>query len=85
MMAVTTLFNVTSEVVTMLYPVLTPLFLNYPPIILYIFSLMGILLQLMFTSEIPTVTIPSLIMIFLKVSHLCWLVLSDALPIPFMF
>ena len=46
---------------------------------------MGILLQLLSTSAIPTIDIPSLIMIFFEVSNLCWLFRSYALPIPPMF
>ena len=41
--------------------------------ILYIFSLMGISLQLLFPSTIPTIGIPSFIMIFFKLSNLCYM------------
>ena len=41
--------------------------------------------QLLFTSAIIIIAIPSLTMIFLKVSNFCWLGSSDALPITPMF
>ena len=46
---------------------------------------MGILLQFMVTYVIPIISIPSLIIIYFKVSILCWIDWSDALAIPFMF
>ena len=49
MMAVSPLWNGPSEVVTRLYPVLNLLVLNHPSILLYIFSFMSVLLQLLFT------------------------------------
>ena len=39
--------------------------------ILYIFSLMGILLQLMFTSAIPIISFPSFIIVRLEIYSLC--------------
>ena len=48
-MDVTPLWNDPPEVVTWLYPVLSLLVLNHPPVLLYISSFMGILLQLLFT------------------------------------
>ena len=65
------LLNGQPEMVTLLCPVLILLVLNHPYILLYIFSLMQLLLQLLFTSAIPIFDIPLLIIVFLKVSILC--------------
>ena len=85
MMYVPPLLNGTSEVVNRLYHVLILLVLNHPYIILYVFSFMGILLQLLYISASPIISIPLLIMIIFKVSNLCWLGWSYALPILTMF
>ena len=73
MMAVPPLWNGPSEVVTWLYPALILLVLNHPHVLLYIFYFMGILLQLLFTSASPTIALPSLVILFFKVSNLCWM------------
>ena len=85
MIAVPQLWNVPSEMLTRLYPVLILLVFNHTSVLFYIFSFIGILLQLFFTSAIPIIAIPSLIIVFLKVSIFWWLDLSDAFPIPPMF
>ena len=85
MIAAPPLWNDPPEMVTRLYPVIFLIFLNHLSVLLYIFSFMGILLQLMFTSAIPLIDFPSFIIVFFKVSSLCWLDKSDALPIPLMF
>ena len=64
MIAVPPLWNVPSEMVTRLYLVLILLVVNNPSVLLYIFSFMGILLQLMFTYASTMIAIPSLIMVF---------------------
>ena len=76
------LWNGHSEMVTRLYPVLILLIFNHPFILLYMLSFMGILLQLPFTSVSPMIAIPSFIMVFFKMSNLCWIGWYDALPIP---
>ena len=85
MIAVPQLWNVPSEMLTRLYPVLILLVFNHTSVLFYIFSFIGILLQLFFTSAIPIIAIPSLIIVFSKVSNLCWIGWSDVLPIPPMF
>ena len=64
MMAVPPLWNYPSEVATRLYPVLILLFFHHTSVLLYILYIMVILIQLLFTSEIPTIDITSLIIIF---------------------
>ena len=73
MMAVPPLLNGPSEVATRLYPALILLVLNHLSILLYIFSFMGISIQSLFTLVSPTIAIPLLIIIVLKVSNLCCL------------
>ena len=85
MMYVPPLLNGPSEVVNRLYPVLILLVLNHPYIILYVFSFMGIFLQLLSILESPIISIPLLIMIIFKVSNLCCLGWYYALPILTMF
>ena len=51
------------------------LILNHPSFLLYIFSFMGILIQLLFTSVIPIIDIPSLVIVF--VSYLACVDLVD--------
>ena len=85
MVSVPPLWNGPSELATLLFPVLTLLFKNHPSVLLYILSFMEILIQLLFTSASPTIDITSLVMIFFKVSNLCWLGWSDLLPILPMF
>ena len=75
-------WNVPSEMVTRLYPVIIHLVFNHPYVLLYIFYFMLILLQLLFTSASNMIDIPSFIVVFFKVSNSCWLSWSDELPIP---
>ena len=85
MIAVPPLLNHPPEMVTLLYPVLILLILNHPSFLLYILSFMGILLQWLFTSVSHIIDIPSSIIIFFKVSSVCWIDWYDAFPIPPMF
>ena len=78
-------WNGPPEMVTQLYPVLIFLVFNHLSFLLYIFSFMRILLQLLFIASIPIIATPSLIIVFLKVYSLCWLNLYYALSIPPMF
>ena len=64
MMAVSPLLSDPPELGTRLYPLLILLVLNHPYVLLYIFYLMGILLQSIFTPASPMIDIPSLILIF---------------------
>ena len=57
-MAVPPLWNGPSEVVTRLYPVIILLVFNHPSALLYKLYFMGILIQLMFNSTNPKISIP---------------------------
>ena len=85
MIVVPPLWNGSPEMMTQLYPVLIFLVLNHPYVLLYIFSFMGILIQLLFNSVSPIIDITSLIIFFFKVSIFCLFDWYDALPIPTMF
>ena len=76
MIAVPMLWNGPLEIVTLWYPVLILLVLNHLSILLYIFSFMGILLQLMLTYASPIIAIPSFIIVFFKGIYLVftWLI-----------
>ena len=64
MISVPPLRNGPPEMVTLLYPVPILLVFNYLSILLYILSLMGMLLQFLFTSAITIIAIPSFITVF---------------------
>ena len=63
MIDVPPLWNFPPEMVTKLYLVQVILVLNHPSVLLYIFSFMGILLQLLFTSASSMIVILSFIML----------------------
>ena len=85
MISVPLLWNGPPEMVAWLYHVLILLILNYLSVLLYTFSFMGVLLQLLYTYASPIIVIPSLIKVFFKVSSLCLLDWYKALPITPMF